>query len=144
MAGLNASIEIRRPVADVFAFFEDLENSVVRTDPVVRSVVRTTTGPIAAGSTYRFRQRAMGRVRDQEVHVLAVEPNRRIQLEAAFGPVRPVLDLLFEPTSHGSRLTVHGDSRPIGPFRLLTPLIDLVGERNWRRRLELIKARLER
>jgi hypothetical protein len=64
-------------------------------------------------------------------------------MEAAFGPVRPRFSLTFEPTADGTRVTVRGDSRPIGPLKLVPFLMDCIGQRNWNRRLRLMKAALE-
>jgi len=143
MAGMEATVEIERPVEDVFGFFLDLEHSIVRTDPAVESVVKTTAGPLGAGSTFRLRQRVLGRVRDQTMRVTAVEPNRRIDMDASFGPVQPRFTLTFEPTANGTRVTFRGESRPVGPFKLISPLMDSIGQRNWIRRLSLMKAALE-
>ena len=64
-------------------------------------------------------------------------------MEAAFGPVRPRFSLAFEPTPSGTRVTYRGNSRPVGPFKLVTVLMDRIGQRNWKRRLSLMKAVLE-
>ncbi len=140
---IHSSIEITRPVEVVYGFFLDLERSIVRTDPKVESVVKTTEGPLGAGTTFLIRQPVMGKVREQTMRVTDVDPNRRIDLEAAFGPVRPRLRLTFEPAPAGTRVTVRGDSRPVGLFRLVPFLMDRVGQGNWDRRLGLMKAALE-
>ena len=116
---MRSVIEIRRPVEPVFGFFLDLEQSIVRTDPMVESVVKTTEGPLGAGTTFLIRQPVMGRVREQTMRVTAVDPNRRIDMEAAFGPVRPRFSLTFEPIAGGTRVTLRGSSRPIGPLKLV-------------------------
>ena len=64
-------------------------------------------------------------------------------MEAEFGPVRPRLSLIFEPIADGTRVTFRGDSRPVGPFKLVPFLMDRIGQRNWDRRLRLTKATLE-
>ena len=140
---MESVIEIKRPVKAVYALWLDLERSIVRTDPTVESVVKTSEGPIGAGTTFRLRQPVMGKVREQTMRVTAVDPNRRIDMEAAFGPVRPQFSLTFEPTADGTRLSFHGDSRPVGPLKLVSFLMDRIGQRNWDRRLSLIKAALE-
>jgi uncharacterized membrane protein len=140
---MQSVIEIRRPVEAVYAFWLDLERSIIRTDPTVESVVKTTEGPVGAGTTFRLRQPLMGKVREQTMRVTAVDPNRRIDMEAAFGPVRPRFSLAFEPTADGTRVTFRGDSRPVGPLKLVPFLADRIGQRNWDRRLRLIKAVLE-
>jgi hypothetical protein len=40
-------------------------------------------------------------------------------------------------------VTFRGDSRPVGPLKLVPFLADRIGQRNWDRRLSLIKAVLE-
>jgi uncharacterized protein YndB with AHSA1/START domain len=141
--GMHSVIEIRRPVERVFGFFLDLEQSIVRTDPTVESVVKTTEGPLRAGTTYRLRQPVMGKVREQTMRVTAIDPGHRIDMEAVFGPVRPRFSLTFEPTGGGTRVTYRGDSRPVGPWKLVPFLMDGIGQRNWDRRLRLMKAVLE-
>jgi polyketide cyclase/dehydrase/lipid transport protein len=141
--GMHSVIEIRRSVEPVFGFFLDLEENIVRTDPTVESVVKTTEGPTCAGTTFRIRQPVMGKVREQTMRVTAIDPNRRIDMEAAFGPVRPQFSLIFERVASGTRVTYRGDSRPIGPFKLVPFLMDGIGQRNWDRRLRLMKAVLE-
>jgi hypothetical protein len=140
---MQSMIEIKRPVEPVYGFFLDLERNIVRTDPRVESVVKTTEGPIGAGTIFRIRQPMMGKVREQTMRVTAVDPNRRIDMDAAFGPVRPSFSLIFEPVASGTRVTYRGDSRPIGPFKLVSFLMDRIGQGNWDRRLRLIKAVLE-
>lgn len=143
MAGMQAEIEINRPVEAVYGFFLDLERNIVATDPTVESVVKVTEGPIGPGTKYRLRQPVLGKVREQTMWITAVDPNRRIDMEAAFGPVRPQFSLDFEPTTSGTRVTYRGNSRPVGPFKLVPVLMDRIGQRNWKRRLNLIKAVLE-
>jgi len=48
VATLLGTIEINRRVEDVYAFFLDLDRSITRTDHVVRSVEKTTEGPVGA------------------------------------------------------------------------------------------------
>jgi hypothetical protein len=140
---MQSMIEIKRPVEPVYGFFLDLERNIVRTDPRVESVVKTTEGPIGAGTIFRIRQPVMGKVREQTMRVTAIDPNRRIDMDAAFGPVRPSFSLIFERIASGTRVTYRGDSRPIGPFKLVSFLMDRIGQGNWDRRLRLIKAVLE-
>lgn len=143
MAGMRAVIAIQCPVGTVYRFFLDLERNIVATDPTVESVVKITDGPIGPGTTFRVRQPMFGKVREQTMRVTATEPDRRIDLEAAFGPVRPRVSLSFEPAAGGTNVTFEGDSRPVGPFRLVPFLMDGIGQRNWNRRLRLMKEVLE-
>lgn len=143
MAGMHAEIEIQRPVGQVFDYFTHMENTIVGTDQAVESVAKATPEPFGPGTRYVIRQPVFGRSREQTMTVLDVEPDHRLEMEAAFGPVRPRFRLGFESTAHGTRVTFDGDSHPVGPFRLVPFLMNWIGQRNWRRRLRLIKAVLE-
>jgi hypothetical protein len=140
---MHSEIEINRPVESVYGFFLDMERNIVATDPTVESVAKTSEGPLGAGTTFLIRQPVMGKVREQTVLVTDVEPNRRIDMEAAFGPVRPRISLQFAPTAAGTLVTFRGDSRPVGPFKLVPFVADRIGQRSWDRRLGLIKDVLE-
>ena len=140
---MRAAIEIARPVDAVYGFFLDMERNIVATDPTVESVVKTTEGPLGPGTSFLIRQPVMGKVREQTMRVIAAEPDRRIEMEAAFGPVRPLIQLTFEPVASATRVTFTGNSRPVGAFKLVPFLMDRIGQRNWERRLRLIKAHLE-
>lgn len=85
MTGMETSIEINRPVASVFRFFLDLERNVLATDPKVRPVIKTTEGPVGPGTTYLIRQPVFGRIREQRTRIVAVDANKRIDMEAQFG-----------------------------------------------------------
>jgi uncharacterized membrane protein len=140
---MHSVIEIDRPAHEVYGFFLDLERNIVATDPTVESVVKTTDGPLGAGSTFLIRQPVMGTVREQTMRITRARPDKEIDIDAAFGPIRPRLTLTFNPTPTGTRVTMRGDSRPVGVLKLVTLLMDRIGERNWDRRLRLIKSTLE-
>jgi uncharacterized protein YndB with AHSA1/START domain len=144
MPGMRATQLINRPIEDVFAFFLNLERTIMATDPKVASVRKVTEGPVGPGTTYVISQPVFGRVREQRTVFTAVEPNQRIEFEARFGPVAPRLSLTFEQVPSGTEVTLTGDSRPVGPFRVVTGLMDRIGERNWVRRLGLIKDVMEK
>jgi hypothetical protein len=143
MAGMQSESEIKCPVEAVYDFFLDIEKTITRTDPTVESIVKITQGPVAAGTTFRIRQPVLGRMREQTMRFSALDLNRKIEMEAIFGPVRPRISLTFEPTSGGKRVTFQGESRPVGAFRLVPLLMNRIGQQNWDRRLRLTKSVLE-
>jgi hypothetical protein len=57
--------------------------------------------------------------------------------------MRPKCDLIFEQTDRGTRVTFRGDSNPVGPFKLLSPLFNRKGQQVWAQRLGRIKTVLE-
>lgn len=143
MAKMESTVTIARPVEEVFRFFLDLEENASKTDPGVESVVKTPPGPTGAGTTFRFRQQRLGKLRETTTTFTAVEPERKIEFDAEIGPMRPTCGLTFEQADRGTRVTFRGDSNPVGPFRLLTPLFDRKGQQVWSQRLTRIKTVLE-
>jgi hypothetical protein len=143
MAKMESTVMIARPVAGVFGFFLALDEMAPKVDPSVGSIVKTPDGPPGAGTTFRFRQRSLGKIRETTTRFTAVESNRRIEFDAEIGPLRPKCDLTFEQTEAGTSVTFRGDSNPPGPFKVLTPLLNRKGQQVWGQRLSRIKSVLE-
>jgi uncharacterized protein YndB with AHSA1/START domain len=143
MAKIQSTVTIARPLEEVFGFFLALDESAPKTDPGLESVVRTPDGPPRAGTTFRFRQVRRGKTRESITRFTSVEPDKRIEFEAEIGPMRPRCTLVFEKTGGGTRVTFRGDSNPVGPFKLLSPVFNRKGQQVWDERLVRVKALLE-
>src|SRR5215203_5683848 len=141
---MESTVIIERPVEEVFGFVLDLTN-IPSTDPSVRSVEKTSEGPIEAGSTFLMRQEAppMGKVREATVRYTAVEPDRNIEFEAMVGPISPTARLTFEQANGETRVRFRGEPNPVGPLKVLSPLISRQGQRMWDKRLAGLKSTLE-
>jgi len=141
---MESTVIIERPVEEVFGFVLDLTN-IPSTDPSVRSVEKTSEGPIEAGSTFLMRQEAppMGKVREATVRYTAVEPDRNIEFEAMVGPITPTAKLTFEQANGGTKVTFRGEPNPVGPLKIISPLISRQGQRMWDKRLAGLKSTLE-
>ena len=141
---MESTVIIERPVEEVFGFVLDLTN-IPSTDPSVRSVEKTSEGPTEAGTTFLMRQEAppVGKVREARVRYTAVEPNRNIEFEAMVGPITPTARLSFEQANGGTKVTFRGEPNPVGPLKIISPLISRQGQRMWDKRLAGLKSTLE-
>jgi Polyketide cyclase / dehydrase and lipid transport len=76
---MDSTVLIERPVEEVFGFVADLTN-VSSMDPSVKSVQKTSEGPIQAGTTFRMRQQEppLGKSREASVCYTAVKPTGRL------------------------------------------------------------------
>jgi uncharacterized protein YndB with AHSA1/START domain len=137
-AKIESATTIARPVKDVFQFLLDLDQHP--TDPGVESVAKFPTGPTGPGTTLRFTH-AKGR--QTTMRFTAVEPSRRIGFEGQVGPLKPAGAFNLAPTDGQARLTVQLAPNPSGPLKLLTPLVNRIGQRVWDQRLAHIKTALE-
>ena len=143
MAKLESTVTIARPVEEVFRFFLDLDKSVTKTDPNVDSVVRTPEGPTGPGTTFHFRHKALGKIRHSTTTFISVELNRKIEMEARLGPLRPKGAITFDQTNRGTTVSVRLNPNPAGPLKLLSPVFARIGQKVWNERLARIKAALE-
>jgi len=141
---MDSTVLIDRPVEEVFGFVADLTN-IPSMDPSVKSVQKTSEGPIEAGTTFRMRQKAphLGKVRDASVRYTAVKPNRKIEFKARVGPNSPTARLTFKRADGGTRVRFHGEPNPGGPLKVLSPLSTRQGQHMWDKRLARLKRTLE-
>jgi carbon monoxide dehydrogenase subunit G len=141
---MDSTVLIERPVEEVFGFVADLTN-VASMDPSVKSVQKTSQGPIGAGSTFRIRQRAphLGKVRDASVRYTAVKSNRKIEFKARVGPNSPTARLTFKRVDGGTRVRFRAESNLGGPLKVLSSLSTRQGQRMWDKRLTRLKRTLE-
>jgi hypothetical protein len=140
---MKSVVTIARPVEEVFGFFLALDQNAKRVDPSLESVVKNPAGPTRPGTTFRFRQHSLGKQRETLTRFTGIAPDRAIEFEARIGPMRPKCSLTFAPTQEGTSVTFAGDSRPIGPLRLLSPLMNRKGQQVWDARLARIKTVME-
>lgn len=144
MAGMETSVMIARSVDDVFRFLLNPKESAPKMDPGGGGLVlMTPDGPPGPGTTFVFRQQVFGRTTETKTHLTAVEPNRMIEFDAEIGPMRPRCSLTFESVGDSTRVTFRGDSNPRGPLKLLTPLMNRMGQKNWAQRLAKVKQVME-
>jgi uncharacterized membrane protein len=144
MVKMESTVTIARPVQEVFRFFLDLDRNARTTDPNVESVTKTPEGPTRPGTTFLLRQRALGAMRETATTFVSIEPNRKIEIDATLGPLRPRGAIDFDETNLGTTVTVRLNPNPIGPLKLLSPVFARIGERVWDKRLARLKDALER
>jgi uncharacterized membrane protein len=143
MAKVESTVRIARPVTEIFRFFLDLDKNARLTDPNVESVVKTPEGPTRPGTTFRFRQKALGKVRETTTTFTSLEPNRKIEMEARLGPLRPKGTITFDQANEGTTVVVRLSPNPVGPLKLLSPIFARIGQKVWDKRLARLKAALE-
>jgi uncharacterized protein YndB with AHSA1/START domain len=143
MATVESTVTIARPVEEVFGFFLAFDKNAPHMDPSIESVSRTPAGPTRPGTAFRFSQKILGKMRDTVTTFTSIEPNRRIEIAARFGPLRPRGAFTFVEGNRGTTVTVRVNPSPVGLFKLLAPLFARIARKIWAERFERIKAVLE-
>jgi carbon monoxide dehydrogenase subunit G len=132
------TVTIARPPAQVFDYLADSDN-LLKYEPYVEQVQRTSTGPIGIGSTWTHTRR-QGRQRiTAPIEITECQPPRRLAIVSGAGAflVRSAID--FVPEGAGTRLTEVLEMEIKGPMRLLSPLIS----RSARKQVPEIHQRLK-
>ena len=142
MVKFEESVVINRPPREVFAYLSNLEN-----DPPWSSATKihkTSSGPIGIGTTFRQRDRFLGRHVDLHFVVVEYEVNHHITVKADSGPLHLEGARIVEPCGDATtRVTFVGGGQARGPLKLLEPLLATVGDRRLRKQLRKLKQLVE-
>jgi uncharacterized protein YndB with AHSA1/START domain len=131
MIKFSFSVQIARPVADVFAYVTD-PSKLPKWQPNVVSATSETEGPLRQGSRLReVRRGPFGREVTSLVEVSAFEPNRRFDLRILEGPLPIDGSLAFAAEDGGTRIAFTASGQPGGPMRLFEPLLARVLRRQF-------------
>ena len=142
MIDVETTIEIARPVAEVFAFVADQTNAP-KWQKGLREVRRLTDGPIGVGSEHEFVRRFAGREIASRNRFVAFEDGHYVRFEIPEGLMTGEASYLAEPGPGGTALVSRMRFRVHGAGRLLAPLLSRVLARDSRRDEQRLKELLE-
>ncbi|MGN6575286.1 MAG: SRPBCC family protein [Nocardioides sp.] len=132
MARIAGEVTIKAPVQQVFDLVADDRNEP-RYNPRIARVEKQGDGPVGAGARFRVEPRGMGARGAMTMVIAEYAPPRRLRNLVTSGYLRVDGVLDFEEADGGTRLRWDWDMSLVGPMRLLSPLLALVGPR-WERR----------
>ena len=112
-------VETTRALAEVFDFLADIRNEVAW-NPRVVQLDKTSSGPIAAGTTFRGRYHGLGPL---ETELTAYERPGRLGFRSVGPRARLTGTFTLTPTQHGTSVVLVADLQPQGVFKLLEPLM---------------------
>ena len=140
---VEESVEINRPVEEVFSYVSTLENLPEWAGPALE-VRKDTPGTPKEGDTFTSVAKFLGRRFETPFQITSIEPNRQFSYHATGGPL-PDQRWTFacEEVSRGTRLTMVVEGEPGGFFRLAEPLIERAVKRQFRADLGTLKDMLE-
>jgi hypothetical protein len=143
LARMSGEIVIRRPVDEVFDFVADERN---RYDPAIIDAEKVTEGPIGEGT--RFRTLTRGRRPEHPVE-MTVEITRHerpglLATTTRLPSMRVDTTMAFDEAEGGTLLRWSSSLRPHGAFRLMGPLLSIVGRRQEQRIWQGLKEVMER
>ena len=140
MASANNSIDINRPVEQVYRFLANGLNSP-QWRPAVTDIRLASGSPGTFGAVYEQRIKGPFGIRiPADYRLIQAISSFRIKFEVITGPARPVGLFDLEPTASGSRVRFSLSYEPKGLKRLMNPLIQKVMDAEVRNLANLKRA----
>ena len=143
MIDVETSVEIARPVQEVFAFVADQTNAPQwQTD--LQEVRRLTQGPIGVGTEHEFVRTFAGRRFASRNRFVAFEPGRYVKFTIPSGWISGTASYRTETSrSAGTVLTSRMEFRVQGPLTLLEFVLSRLLAKDSRRDEQRLKSLLE-
>lgn len=139
MSGFMSAVEIRRPVAEVFNWFLEMDKNAPRIDPEADEARKEPPGETRVGTTFYLSSGG----RESPVEYTDLSENEWIDFVTKIGPMRPTARLSFEAIESGTQLMINANSNMPTLLKPLEPIADRMGKREWDGRLERIRDDLE-
>ena len=121
MIQIEHSIQINRPVHEVFAFLADPRNFPTWQTGVVQSTI-TSSGPIGLGTTFDEEVKIVAWKVRTACEVTQYELDKKMCFKAMSKPIAYAGQFTFEKSGDGTRLNVFGAAQLRGLWRLAGPL----------------------
>ena len=133
---------INRPVEDVWNFISNVEN-MPKWDRGVLEARLTSEGPPGVGSTVQIRRQMLGRQRIANLRVSEYVPNNILAIQGMRGKMTAQTGFTFKPIEGGTRLTQTSEINLVGWWKLITPILIPMLERDGREDHANLKRILE-
>ena len=142
MTSVTRSIEINRPIGEVWEFVHDLAKAGLWQTTLVESE-QLTDGPMRVGTQARQVRHFLGLRIPMEWEVTEYEPSTRSAIRSISGPVPLSGSYALEPQNGGTKLTVNGELDAHGLFKLAEPVFARITGRELEANLGHLKDLLE-
>lgn len=148
MITTRVTVQIDRPVDEVFDFVTNPGNFTRWAGALVKESRQTSPGPVGVGTTFTQVNMLMGRRFVSEMRVVTYEPQRHFEYVTTSGPISFAGHYSFAPVdggtgTGGTRFTSVDESEPSGLLRYLQPLLQPFAQRQITINLARLKAVIE-
>jgi dehydrogenase/reductase SDR family member 12 len=122
MVRLRETIEVARPIDEVFAYVSDFGNAA-QWDPGVAESRKAGAGPVGVGTTFKLRVRFGPRSIPMDYAIRELDRPRRVLLEGKSDSVHALDDIGFVATPRGTRITYTAEISLFGVLRAIEPFL---------------------
>jgi len=134
MAHIAGEVTIDAPVGEVFDRVAD-ERNEPRYNPRIVRAEKVSEGPVGRGACFVAEPKHMGAKGEMTLEVLEYERPHRLHNVVRSSYMRVDGTLTFEEVNGGTRLTWDWHMGLVGPMRVLSPVLAVLGpgweRRNW-------------
>jgi carbon monoxide dehydrogenase subunit G len=142
MPTVSGTIDIARPVNEVFDFVADERNEPRYNEEMVRCE-KVTPGSIEVGTRYEAELRTRFGIMSMTIEVTGFERPRRLASWSHMDTMDIRGSITFEPIPEGTRMAWEWKLQPHGCMRMLGPLVGRMGRSQEQRIWTSLKALLE-
>ena len=122
MARIEESVEIKRPVDNVFAYTTDAK-SWAKWQSTIPEAEQTSQGPVNVGATFKGTFHMMGLSMKWTAKATEYEPNRKFAKNITCGSISNEQHNTYSPIEGGTRFTIVYDMKVGGLMKLFSPMI---------------------
>jgi len=122
MIKVEKSVVIKKPVAEVFAYVQNNENSTKWQGGVV-SVTMEEGPDNVVGSRYTEVRKFMGQEMKTTMEITAFTENVKWAAKVVKGPVPYEVTMTYEAVPEGTKITTHVEGEPTGFFKLAEGMV---------------------
>ena len=134
MAHISGEVTIDAPVEEVFDLVAD-ERNEPRYNPRIARAEKVSDGPVGTGARFVAEPKGMGARGEMALEVVEYDRPHRLHNVIRSSYMKVDGTLTFEEVDGLTRLRWDWDLGLIGPMRVLSPILSLVGptweRRNW-------------
>ena len=139
---LEQSVIIKRPIEEVWNYMSNIQNATTW-DRGVLEIKQVPEGPLGVGTLLKFRRQFMGGERIRELRIAELEQNHRVVMEGHFQGMSARIHYILEPEGEATKLTGAADLEISGWWKLLTPLMVNMANRDDKEDLANVKRIME-
>ena len=142
MVKVAASVDIDRPIEEVFAYVADPSKTPEWSSMTLEATLEGS-GPIGVGSRIRQTGKVLGRRLESTAEVTQYDPPSKLAMRVVSGPGHLVLERQLESIGEGTRYRSRLVGESGGLFKLADPILEALLKRTVETDLQTLKALLE-
>lgn len=142
MARMEKSVDINRPVEEVFAYATDIKNWP-KWHETIMEAEQTSAGELGVDTTFKGKASMEGRTAEFTGKMVEYDPNKRSRKVMDFGNFTNEDELTFEPIDGGTRFTLAYDVKVHGFAKLLSSRLNSAMRKELEQAMNSLKTILE-